>query len=156
MRKFKNWVCRFFANTLPVNYLRIVFFKLSGCSIGEKSFINTGFIVIDDYEGGKLFIGRRVAIAPAVKIICSSHPNDSKLSELGFGKTANIIIEDDVWLGASCVIQPGIRIGHTSIVAANAVVTSSVEPFSIVAGIPARKIGDTRLKSFKSQKIQHR
>jgi len=47
-----------------------------------------------------------------------------------------------VWIGYQAIILPGVEIGEGSVVAAGAVVTKSVEPFTIVAGVPARKVGD--------------
>lgn len=49
-----------------------------------------------------------------------------------------VIIHDDVWIGAHCVIMPGITIGQGAVVGAGAVVTKDVEPHAIVAGVPAR------------------
>ncbi|MOA49611.1 2,3,4,5-tetrahydropyridine-2,6-dicarboxylate N-acetyltransferase [compost metagenome] len=51
-----------------------------------------------------------------------------------------VFIEDNVWIGEKAVILKGVRIGHNSIVAAGAVVTKNVPPFSIVAGVPAKVI----------------
>jgi acetyltransferase-like isoleucine patch superfamily enzyme len=51
-----------------------------------------------------------------------------------------IIIEDDVWLGASAVVTDGVRIGTGAVVAAGAVVTKDVPPHTVVAGIPAKVI----------------
>ena len=48
-----------------------------------------------------------------------------------------ITIEDDVWLGAGATVVGGVTIGRGSIVAAGSVVTRDVEPFSVVAGVPA-------------------
>jgi acetyltransferase-like isoleucine patch superfamily enzyme len=56
-------------------------------------------------------------------------------------KSDPVIIEDEAWLGANCVITAGVRIGRGAVVAAGAVVTRSVEPFQIVGGVPARPIG---------------
>ena len=53
-----------------------------------------------------------------------------------------IIIEDNVWISSNCVILPNCKIGEGSIVAAGAVVTKDIEPYSIVGGIPAKKIGN--------------
>ena len=51
------------------------------------------------------------------------------------------MIEDDVWLGAHVVVLPGVTIGRGAIVAAGAVVNRDVESMSIVAGVPAKPIG---------------
>ncbi len=53
-----------------------------------------------------------------------------------------IVIEDDVWIGANVTVQGGVRIGRGSIVAAGAVVSKDVPPFSIVGGIPAKVMKD--------------
>ena len=52
----------------------------------------------------------------------------------------SIIVEDDVWIGARTVILSGVRIGQGAIIAAGSVVTKDVEPYSIVAGNPAKLI----------------
>jgi acetyltransferase-like isoleucine patch superfamily enzyme len=51
-----------------------------------------------------------------------------------------VVIEDDCWLGAGVVVVDGVRIGRGSVVAAGAVVTRDVEPYSVVAGVPARRV----------------
>ncbi len=51
-----------------------------------------------------------------------------------------IVIEDDVWIGARATILGGVTIGRGAIVAAGAVVTKSVPPFTIVAGVPAKPL----------------
>jgi acetyltransferase-like isoleucine patch superfamily enzyme len=51
-----------------------------------------------------------------------------------------VVIEDDCWLGAGVIVVDGVRIGRGSVVAAGAVVTRDVEPYSVVAGVPARLV----------------
>lgn len=53
---------------------------------------------------------------------------------------AEIIVEDEVWIGANVVITAGVTIGKHAVVAAGSVVTKDVEPYSIVAGNPAKII----------------
>ena len=54
---------------------------------------------------------------------------------------ADITIENDVWIGTNVTILKGVIIGRGAVVAAGAVVTHSVENYSIVGGVPAKKIG---------------
>lgn len=61
--------------------------------------------------------------------------------------TSEIIIEDEVWIGANSVITAGVRIGKHSVVAGGSVVTKDVPPYSIVAGNPARVIKQYNFKS---------
>jgi acetyltransferase-like isoleucine patch superfamily enzyme len=61
------------------------------------------------------------------------------LCELEFAK---VTIEDDCDIGMGAIILPGRRIGRGSIVGAGAVVTHDVEPYTVVAGVPARSIGE--------------
>lgn len=49
-----------------------------------------------------------------------------------------VVIGHDAWIGHGAIVLPGIRIGHGAVVAAGAVVTRDVEPYAIVAGVPAR------------------
>ena len=67
----------------------------------------------------------------------------NRVFELGDVKKASIRIEDDAWIGFNAAILRGVTIGRGAIVAAGALVTHDVEPYTIVAGIPARKIGNS-------------
>jgi acetyltransferase-like isoleucine patch superfamily enzyme len=53
----------------------------------------------------------------------------------------DIVIGNDVWLGAGVIVTAGVRVGEGAVVGAGAVVTNDVTPYSIVAGIPAKPIG---------------
>lgn len=101
-------------------------------------------IVSDDYLP-LLKIKDRVAIGPNVTIICASGPNNSRLHTHPFVQkslivTKEVIICDDVWLGANVVVLPGVVIGESTVVGAGSVVTKSTEPFSVYAGVPAKLI----------------
>ena len=87
---------------------------------------------------GGITIGSRVLIAANVTITTREHPVE--LPRWGVTKDAPITIGDDVWIGAGAVILPGVTIGTGAVIAAGAVVTSSVDPFTVVAGVPARPI----------------
>lgn len=107
--------------------------------IGEGTEINN-FSIINGTGG--VSIGNDVLIGPNVQIISYSHNFHNKLltiKEQGI-KKEKIIIEDDVWIGASSIILPGIQIAKGSIIGANSVVTKDTKPYSINVGVPAKKI----------------
>lgn len=87
---------------------------------------------------GGLRIGNRVLIAAHVTITTREHPLE--LPRWSVTRDAPVVIEDDVWIGAGAVVLPGVTIGRGAVVAAGAVVTASVDPFTVVAGVPARAI----------------
>lgn len=103
--------------------------------LGEKVFINSCCCFQDQggiYIGDNCLIGHRATIAT---INHGFNPQDRHIH-----KVAAVRIEEDVWLGSNVTIVPGVTIGKGSIVAAGSVVIKNVEPMSIVAGNPARKI----------------
>ena len=80
-----------------------------------------------------------------VTIITRNHRfdrTDIPMMEQGFEEERPVYIGNDVWIGDRVLILPGVHIGDGSIIAAGAVVTKDVPPYSIVAGVPARKIRD--------------
>ncbi len=86
-----------------------------------------------------------VLAAPRVFITDSDHvigAEGSRTTESTKFNSAPVVIEHDCWLGVNAVILKGVRIGHHSIIGANAVVTKSVPPYSKVAGVPGKIIGN--------------
>lgn len=128
----------------------------NGVRIGRGSFLTSGngSLILSDSvavspcvnigaDHGRIHIGSKTAIGPGTVIRAANHrferPDIPIISQ---GHTeGSVIIEEDVWIGANCVITPDVRIGRGAIVGAGAVVTRNVAPFSIVAGVPAREIG---------------
>lgn len=92
-------------------------------------------------------IGSFCSIAPGVKIGLNNHPLDRLLTHpMGYPSAAHnkslprVVIGHDVWIGANAVVLGGLIIGDGAVIAAGAIVTKNVAPFSIVAGVPAREI----------------
>jgi acetyltransferase-like isoleucine patch superfamily enzyme len=87
-------------------------------------------------------IGERVMIASGCHITDADHEMEGRGTMQTQGRRARpVTIEDEAWLGAGVTITAGVRIGRGAVVGAGAVVTRSVEPYEIVAGVPARAIG---------------
>lgn len=57
-------------------------------------------------------------------------------------KVGKVVIEDRVWLGANVIVLPGVTIGEGAVCCAGCVVTRDVEPYAVVAGIPAKKVNE--------------
>ena len=91
---------------------------------------------------GKITIGNNVMLGPRVSIYAENHIFDNPnltIKEQGVQKL-DVIIEDDCWIASNAVITAGVTIGKGSVIAAGAVVTESVPPYSVVGGVPAKLI----------------
>ena len=88
---------------------------------------------------GKIILGNDVSVGPNVVMRASDHVmKDVNRPINQQGHTGgDIIIEDDIWIGANVTTVGGIRIGKGAVVAAGAVVTRDVEPYTVVGGVPA-------------------
>jgi acetyltransferase-like isoleucine patch superfamily enzyme len=90
-------------------------------------------------------IGEDCLIAPFVYIVDSDHniARDQKINQQG-NDSAPIQIGNDVWIGTGAKILKGVKIGDGAVVAAGAIVKNDVAPYSIVGGIPAKKISERK------------
>ena len=104
-------------------------------SIGNHSMINR-FCFLDGRGG--LEIGHNVNISHFTLIQTLSHDHQSPKFE---DTAKSVKIGDHAWLGARCLVLPGVTIGEGAVVGAGAVVSKDVPPFSVVAGVPAKVIG---------------
>lgn len=110
-----------------------------GISIGSNCVVNYRCSI--DGTGG-LEIGDNVMLGPGVVIISASHKTDRidiPINQQGYYKK-KVVVGDDVWIGVNAIVLPGVTIGKGAVVGAGAVVTKNVEPYAIVAGVPAKKI----------------
>ncbi|KTD20010.1 CatB-related O-acetyltransferase [Legionella israelensis] len=102
------------------------------------------------WEIDHLYIGDYVCIAAEAVIMLGGnnnhrvdwfilYPFDDRYAE-SYDSRGDTVISDGVWIGMRAMIMPGIKIGEGAIIAANAVVTKDVEPYTIVAGSPAKLV----------------
>ncbi len=103
--------------------------------LGENVYLNFNCILLDV---AKIIIGSNVMLGPNVQIYTAGHPLDAQERRRGleFGKTVHI--GNDVWIGGSAVLCPGIKIGDESIIAAGAVVAKDVPSKTVVGGNPVK------------------
>lgn len=109
-----------------------------GAVIGEKTMIDMGAVL-----GGRATVGKNCHIGAGTVLAGVIEPPSAK----------PVIVEDDVLIGANAVVLEGVTVGKGSVVAAGAVVTQDVEPYTVVAGMPARKIKDIDEKTKSKTEI---
>ncbi len=108
---------------------------------GEKVFFNFNCVVLDvTYVN----IGHRTLFGPNVQIYTATHPIDHKERATGLEYAKPITIGDDVWVGGSAVICPGVSIGDRTVIGAGSVVTRDIPADVFAAGNPCRIIRNLR------------
>jgi maltose O-acetyltransferase len=105
--------------------------------IGEDTFINMNVVMLD---GANITIGNNVLVGPSVQFYTASHSLDYRSRRKWETFCKQIKVEDDAWIGGSCVINQGVTIGARSVIAANSVVNSDVPPDCLYGGTPAKLI----------------
>lgn len=105
--------------------------------IGERVFFNFNCIVLDV---APVTIGARTLIGPNVQIYTATHPLDCVERSSGREYAKPITIGEDVWIGGSAVLCPGITIGDRSVIGAGSVVTRDIPSGVFAAGNPCRVI----------------
>ena len=108
--------------------------------LGENSHINYNCCIWAS-PNSKIILGDNLLMGPGTKIFSSNHG-----SELGIPMNIqpfiekDIVIGNDVWIGANCVVVAGVKIGDGAIIAAGSVVTKDIPPYTIAGGIPAKPL----------------
>jgi phosphonate metabolism protein (transferase hexapeptide repeat family) len=127
--------------------------NLAECEIGDYTYIER------HVEAIYTTIGKFCAVAANARLNALNHPMErisqhkityrpneyfvyAKVDKAFREKRQNsrAVIGHDVWIGHGAIVLPGISIGHGAVVAAGAVVTKNVEPYAVVAGVPAKRI----------------
>lgn len=118
--------------------------KPENIEIGYNSSINSGLLFASN--NSKIIIGNNCLISYNVHIRTKTHNYEKKdvlILEQG-EKENDIVIGNDVWIGYGVQIMPGIHIGDGAVIGAGAIVTKDVEPYTVVAGIPAKVIKERK------------
>ena len=141
------------------NLIKGLFLRLNGAKVGRRVVFYPGvwitpgrnLVLGDDVDvaldvqietSGGVTVGDRTLIGYGTKILSRNHKIPANHGTIfGAGhSTGEVIIGQDVWLGANVIVLPGRTIGEGAVVGAGSVVTKDVAPFTIVAGNPAKLI----------------
>jgi acetyltransferase-like isoleucine patch superfamily enzyme len=113
-------------------------------SVGSNVFLGRRATIVA--AKSEIRIGSNVAFGPSVSIFGGGHNVELRgcpmldVREKAAGDDLGVVIEDDVWVGTCAVILRGVTVGRGAVVGAGSVVTSSIPPYGIAAGNPARVI----------------
>lgn len=145
----------------PAMHLRAFFAGKICESVGRDVNIERGAtfstnVTIGDNSGigkdcelhGEVHIGSHVMMAPECVFYTRNHETANlhiPMDEQGETEPDPIYLGDDVWVARRVIVMPGVHIGDHCIIAAGAVVTKDIPPYSIAGGVPAKIIG-SRLK----------
>lgn len=146
---------------VPSNHLRKWFYKIAGAEMRKNVVLHIGVqarspwnlqigkgSVIGDHctldARSGLVIGDNVNISSNVSIWTLQHDyrNSDFACPSSGERRLDVRIDDRVWLGCNVIVLPGVTIGEGAVCCGGCVVTKNVEPYSVVAGIPAKKIGE--------------
>ncbi|QHS54268.1 acyltransferase [Mucilaginibacter sp. 14171R-50] len=166
MKNFLVCTFEFFASWIFIlprhkifNIFKSNFLRLCGSKIGNSITYYPGIkispgskLILGDHvdlawgvlitTGGGVQIGARTLVGYNTQIFSSNHTvpkNRGQIFSAGHTKK-QVTIANDVWIGAGCIILPGVNIGEGAVVAAGSVVTKDVSPFVYVGGVPAKII----------------
>lgn len=137
MNKYRLLLSKIYRFFFPID--EVTKYRHMGVKIGYGTKIQNE-VIIDYSHYWLIEIGKNVTLAPRVHIL--AHDASTKL-ELGYTRLGRTIIEDNVFIGASSIILPGVTIGCGSIIGAGSVVTKDVPTHVVVAGNPAKVICST-------------
>lgn len=135
--------------------------------LGDYSYLGPGCMIADAQ------IGRFCAIAAQVRIGAPNHPldrpsqhrftycpeyytADAQRDQAFFRQRRDdrVLIGNDVWIGHAVIVMPGVKVGDGAVLAAGAVVTRDVAPYTIVGGVPARQIRERFNREIATQLSQ--
>lgn len=139
LKKQQQLISELFGSVTGNVYMQAPF----NCDVGSNISVGKDFLTnynVKILDVDKVTIGDYCMIGPNTVISTVGHPLTAEGRRQHLSITAPIVIGNDVWIGANCVILPGVTIGNNVVIAAGAVVTKDVPNNCVVGGIPAKKI----------------
>ena len=138
LKVLHNYMCYIIASKIPSGELKLILYRSMGAKIGRRVVI-TSDVHIDPDWPEYLTIEDGVAIGPRAMFITHVRPlTEHKGRVPAF--VAPVLIKRNAWIGSCAIIIAGVTVGEGAIVAAGAVVTKDVPPYTFVGGVPAKAI----------------
>ncbi|PHQ72430.1 MAG: hypothetical protein COB93_00050 [Sneathiella sp.] len=124
----------------------VTFYNATRISIGSRTVIAARVSLMAGGVHGRIFIGQDCMIGPDALVTAANYRGDPEGRHRSSGmREINVILEDNVWIGAGAVVLPGVRIGRGAIIGASTVVSENVPPGAVLVGAATRKVRDGSL-----------
>lgn len=150
----------FFNSAFPLNSVKVSFLRLFGARVGKgvviKPFVNIKYpwnLKIGDYVwiGEKVWIDNlgfvvlndNSCVSQGAMLLCGNHHYKKVAFDLLVG---NITVEEGAWIGAKCVVCPGVKVGSHAVLTVGSIATANLLPWSIYQGNPAQRIKERVIK----------
>ncbi len=135
---FKNWILERLASVFPIPSLRVKFHRMRGVKIGKNVYIGYD-VIFDRIHPEQITIEDYAEIGD--RCIISAHSRGSLPLRTRYPRSVQPVkIGMGVWMAPGCIVIQGVEIGEKSVIGTGAVVTKSVPPNCLAAGVPAKVI----------------
>lgn len=104
---------------------------------GKNVYANFNLTLVDDTD---IFVGDYTKFGPNVTVATAGHPILPSLREKAYQFNKAVHIGNNCWIGAGCVIVPGVTIGDNTVIGAGSVVTRDIPPSVVALGVPCRVV----------------
>ena len=105
------------------------------CSFGDQVYANFNLTMVDD---APITVGNSVMFGPDVVLCTATHPISPDMREKVAQYNLPITIGNNVWIGAGCIVMPGVTIGDNSVIGAGSIVTKDIPANVVAYGAPCR------------------
>jgi len=136
-----SWVVQAFAKTVPSASVTIALQRLRGVKIGNDVYIGQG-VILDEIYPKEISIENNVSIGMRTMIFAHSNPTRSfELKSKYYPREVKpVLIKSGTWIAPGTIILAGVTLGENCVVSAGSVVATDVDPYTVVAGNPARPV----------------
>jgi acetyltransferase-like isoleucine patch superfamily enzyme len=145
IRFLKSWLLQFLASISPQSGLTVLLNRMNGVKIGNHVYVGS-YVQIDGTYPSLVTIEDYVSIGMNTMIFAHSNPTNSiwLKKHVYPRKTASVTIKRGAWIAPGNTILAGVTIGENSVVGACSLVVKDVEPYTVVAGVPAKPIKELK------------